>query len=104
LQADIDDEAMDLVLRNGTLDLYGDSVPVQHSVEAAVAGIWAQMQGQIEESLGNAARFSRLLLVGGGASLFQAHVLAKYRHTRVPSEPNFANATGFYRYRRFVAA
>lgn len=102
LRADLDDDALDLVLRTGRLDLFGESVDVSTHVADATASVWAEMQGHVQERLGNGSRFYRVLLVGGGAALFAQHVSGVYRHTTVPPKPEFANAVGFFRYQLHV--
>ncbi len=85
------------------ITVYGEAVPatvlddfatrvvrkVGEDIASFVISSWRQA--------GGAARFSPVLLIGGGYYCFSAMVQERIKHLRSPDDPTFANALGYAR-------
>jgi hypothetical protein len=72
------------------------SEDLQHMVEEAVESIAEDIVGFISAIWGDGiARFTPILLIGGGAFYFYTAIKHRIGHVMLHEDPTFANATGY---------
>lgn len=84
-------------LRTRSIKKHGTPVDIGAEIDAAVAQVMDSVMREVSRRLGTAVDVDKILLVGGGAYLFNK-VAKSYPNVVVPEAPEFANARGFAKY------
>jgi plasmid segregation protein ParM len=87
-------------LETGQITMYGQMVNVQSVVEKALETLARRLVTDIQRVLGSASDLESIWFVGGGAKALMNHplLIKVYPHMRVPDEPSFSNARGFWKF------
>jgi plasmid segregation protein ParM len=99
--AAISEALVDKALRAGvrTLSVRGKTVDFSDLLETALTQTLGKVKQEVSRRFGGAEDLERIILVGGGAYLFQAALLKDFPdQLYVPEQPEFANARGFAKY------
>lgn len=81
----------------GTLPVWGKPTNISDKIQAASDAVMARIMVEVNRRLGSGVDIDQILLVGGGAHIFQRS-LSNYPNMTVVERPEFANARGFYKY------
>lgn len=93
----------DRAVREGKIKIFGQSEDVGEIVRACREEIEERISREITKWLGSGSSVSRVVFVGGGASVFSG--LPKlFRHGHIAQDPEFANARGMLKYARLRTA
>src|SRR3546814_10828368 len=88
------------VLRTGRLKLYGKDHDVSDLVTQAISEVAGQVLRAAQRLIaGDGYDLSAILLVGGGAAVFE-ELRGLFPHGSVVKEPEFANARGILKFLR----
>lgn len=101
---DIDLAEAERAARDGAISTYGDALNVSPQVKAAIDDVAATIVADAESLWPDRGRtFAQILVTGGGAPLIYGALVDVFPHAALVTEPQMANADGFYRYGLFKA-
>ncbi len=92
----------DQALRTGTIKRFGKPHNIKHMVDQAIAEISERVLNEAKRHFGTGAHLDVILFVGGGATVMP-QLTTYFPNTKVPPEPEFANARGMYKYLKLNA-
>ena len=93
-----DHQVMQAVIAGETHD-QGDPVDLRPVVRPIIDDIGNEIVDTASQYWGGgASTFRQVIVCGGGAYLWGAHIKRAFRHAAVLDDPEFANALGFYRF------
>lgn len=81
----------------GQIAMWGKPVDISAHIQAASDAVMSRIMVEVNRRLGSGVDIDRIMLVGGGAHIFQRSIKA-YPNITVVEQPEFANARGFYKY------
>lgn len=81
----------------GTIYVWGKPTDISDKIQSASDAVLARIMVEVNRRLGSGVDMDQILLVGGGAHIFQRS-LSSYPNLTVVERPEFANARGFYKY------
>jgi len=90
-------------VRTRKIRFRGTEHDINDLVNNAVREVGPQILREVQRRIGDAAEMSKVLLVGGGATLLEQVMRDHYPHCVVPQDPEFANARGMLKFIRFNA-
>jgi len=80
------------------IKLYGKPYGIKDLVDKEVA-YWAEfITHTAKTNWKSGAHVDEILLVGGGAELFAGQITKLFPHVRVPGNPAYSNAAGYYKF------
>lgn len=91
---------IDKAVREGFIKLYGQKMDVTDLVANVVAEYKAKLAREIERSISTGAAMNAVVFVGGGSALMK-DIASTFRNGHMADDPEFANARGLYKYRRY---
>lgn len=80
-----------------SVTLWGKKHDVSAEVESSRIEVAEQIMREVNRKLGSAVDIGYILLVGGGAHVFE-NIKTRYPNILIPENPEFANARGFAKY------
>lgn len=91
---------IDKAVREGFIKLYGQKMDVTDLVTNVVAEYKAKLAREIERRISTGAAMNAVVFVGGGSALMK-DIASTFRNGHMADDPEFANARGLYKYRRY---
>jgi plasmid segregation protein ParM len=92
-------DQLDAAVRTGQFRLWNKQHDVSELVESAVQEHENRIAREVERRLGSAANLNSVVFVGGGSALFQS-IAGHFPNGVMSDHPEFANASGLYKYLR----
>lgn len=97
---DVPESELDRAVREGAIKLFGQIMPVEAELKAAKKIVLAKLDNFISEMVGDASDLDFIVFVGGGAAVLKDVIDEYGKNSRVPNEPEFANARGMLKFLR----
>lgn len=92
---DFEPTFLEPALQSGFIQKRGEKLPIHDLIEQCVQANAGKIVQGVNQRIGQANEVDRILLVGGGASLFYPALKAQYPHCEILPDPAFCNARGF---------
>lgn len=92
------------VLVDGVITADGRPVELRYEINAILDDMAAAIAAELSQLWGSARHLDRILIGGGGAHLVADRLAARYPQARAVAEPQTANARGYHRFARRLAA
>lgn len=86
----------------GKLKLAGNIEDVSDLVEAEKEWLAGEIIAANRTKLGSGRDLDAVLIVGGGALVLGEHLSRHYPHSRIPPDPQFANARGMLKIAKYI--
>lgn len=81
---------------------FGLDIDLSAEVKAAKANVANKILRDVESRISSGFDLERLLFVGGGASVLQDEIKARYKQAEFVAEPEFSNARGMLKIMKFT--
>jgi len=98
----IRDAQLDHALRTGKCSIFGTEKDVKKQIEQAKRESAKKLFNYVEEKVGDAADLDHVIFVGGGADVL-SDIIKQYPNSKVPDNPQFANARGMLKYMAYLS-
>lgn len=103
----IRDHQLSEAIVSGGLLYFGEQVSIRKEVDVISQRICRAVVAQASQLWGSGSDLAGILISGGGAYLMGEQLkehFAEHKNVRIVDNPQFANASGFYKYGQFLKA
>jgi len=90
------------IVASKTMKRFGKDVDVSDLVEPVTDSITREIVALTTQVWGNASGLDKIFISGGGANLIGETIADEFPHAVVVSDPEVANAKGYYKYGKFI--
>ena len=99
----LSERAIEEAMSRGRVRLFGKMHDVSDLLTLALREVVEKIQLETQRQLGRGAELERVLFVGGGAVVLDAHIRHWFPNQVIAGMPAFANARGMLKYLKYVA-
>ena len=99
----LDERLVDDAIHHRRIRLYGETHDIADLIEVALREVVEKIHSETRRQLGRGAELERIVFVGGGALVLDAHIRHWFPNQHIAPMPAFANARGMLKYLKYVA-
>ena len=99
----LDERLVEEAIQHRRVRLFGVTHDISEILELALREVVEKIYVETRRQLGRGAELERVVFVGGGAVVLDAHIRHWFPNQAIAAMPAFANARGMLKYLKYVA-
>lgn len=93
---------LEKAISKGEVAISGRKMNIKNIIDEEASRLCEQILNAIYGHIDRAKDLDQILLIGGGAYVFEKYIRDQYPHIHVPADPEFANARGMLKVNKFI--